>query len=422
MTITTPTHALDGGPETDITVYGDPILHTTCDDAIDTVLGAGETYHCVFIVFIGGDPGDLVTNVATLTVEDNEGNTAAPQADVSYEIRDATPRVTVTKNVDRSSIPEPGAEVTTTASVTNTYAEPVRITSVLDTIDGGFPFDVTAVGGPVLTTTCDDAVGTDLALDEQYSCAFTMHTSGNAGTIVEDTVAFTVSDNEDNLTTETADAWVRVTDAMPTIEVRKTAGTASIDAPGGEVDFTVEVTNTSVEEVTVTRITDRIGAGDPFDVTTDADPVLATTCRDTVGSALAPGESTNCTFTLEIISDEATAVTDTVRVTAADDEENLVVAEDDATVDVNAPPGPEPTPPAPSPTAAAPAQAAQAAPAAVQPAGQAAQASTASASTGPALASTGRDTTEWAVTALLLVLIGLAVSRLARHGRIRPEG
>ena len=108
VTITSATQALDGGPETDITVYGDPILHTTCDDAIGTVLGAGETYHCVFIVFIGGDPGDLVTNVATLTVEDGRGRAASAEAHRSYEILDATPNVTLTMHSSPPAIWEPG--------------------------------------------------------------------------------------------------------------------------------------------------------------------------------------------------------------------------------------------------------------------------------------------------------------------------
>ncbi|MEZ5269697.1 MAG: hypothetical protein R2789_14395 [Microthrixaceae bacterium] len=61
----------------------------------------------------------------------------------------------------------------------------------------------------------------------------------------------------------------------PSIEVTKTAGTASVDEPGATVTFTVGITNTSVEPVTIDSVTDTVDGGSP-----STDALAATTCDD----------------------------------------------------------------------------------------------------------------------------------------------
>ncbi len=196
--------------------------------------------------------------------------------------------------------------------------------------------------------------------------------------------------------------------------------------PGGDVEIDVEVavTNTSVETVTITGLTDTVDSGNAFDVTTAADAVLATTCGEAVGTGLTPGQTYRCTFTVLVRSDGTTTVTDTVHVTASDDEGNVAVASDDATVEVAAAPvDPDPVPPTTNPPEPQQPRSAPAvqpltrtapttttAPAASTPV-QAAPAST--------LAATGGEAAHPALVAMLLLVAGTAVHRVARSRSAR---
>ncbi len=226
--------------------------------------------------------------------------------------------------------------MTFSASVTNTSPEPVTITGLTDSIGEGDPFDVGAVGDVVLATTCGDAIGTVLAVGQSYGCEFTVLVSGNADDVVTDEIRFTVSDNEGNSVSDGAKADVTIDDVVPSVEVAKSDGDVTVAAPGDEVTYTVEVTNTSNEPVTVTALTDRIGEGEPFDVTETGDEVISTTCGDLLGSLVSAGETITCEFSVFVASDEAGTVDDLVRVTVTDDEGNEAVDEDDETTPVTA--------------------------------------------------------------------------------------
>ena len=168
---------------------------------------------------------------------------------------------------------------------------------------------------------------------DTYTCTFTLVVSGNAGEVVDDTVVATVVDNDGTTATDDDDASVEITDVPPTIEVTKDDGGASVAAPGGPVEYTVDVTNTSFEAVTVTSITDSIDGGDPFDVTTPAtDPVLETTCA--TGVEIPAGETYTCTFTVLVSGDGGELVEDTVVVAVVDDDDTPTDGTDDETTPV----------------------------------------------------------------------------------------
>lgn len=200
VTITAATESLDGSAEFDISEVHGAVLHTTCNDIVGTILAAGATYDCHFMVFVGGDVGDVLTDIVTVTAQDGGGITGSDQGQRSYTILDALPTIGVTKSANPTSVTEPGADVTYTATVTNTSPEPVTITAATESIDGGPAVNLGTINGPILQTTCGDAVGTTLDPEDAYSCSYLVRVYGTGGDVNTDTVKFTVQEDEGNST------------------------------------------------------------------------------------------------------------------------------------------------------------------------------------------------------------------------------
>ena len=224
------------------------------------------------------------------------------------------PSIVVTKDASVSEVDEPGADVEFTFSVTNTSVEDVTVTSVVDSVFGD------------ITDECS-LRGAVLAPGGTTDCTITRFVGGNAGDVHENTVVVTATDDEQNPATGTDDEDVDVLDVLPVIEVTKTDGEASVDAPGGTVTYTVDVANIGVEPVTLDSLTDTVDGGDPIDVSIVAEPISATTCE--LGVQIAPGDTYSCTFDIEVLGDGSSDVFDVVSATVSDDEENPAEDSDD---------------------------------------------------------------------------------------------
>ena len=92
---------------------------------------------------------------------------------------------------------------------------------------------------------------------------------------------------------------------LPSVSVAKSASPSSLPEPGGTFTFTVEVTNTSAEPVTITSLTD--------DVYGDLD--LVGTCAS--GVVIAVGATSSCSFDGVFTGNAGDAQTDTVTVAAS---------------------------------------------------------------------------------------------------------
>ena len=118
---------------------------------------------------------------------------------------------------------------------------------------------------------------------------------------------------------------MNITDVLPTITVTKTPDTGSVAEPGGNVTFTVTVTNNStVESVTITALSDT-----DFSWTGDAD------CQ--VGTVLAANGG-SCEFeeTEFIAGNGGDTHENTFTAWADDDDGNTASDNDDASVNINA--------------------------------------------------------------------------------------
>lgn len=291
----------------------DPLTNVSVDDGLagcalsgpsgdtggDSVLGVGETWTYTCSVALTAD----TTNTAGVTAEDSLGNTVSGSEDEFVDVR---PTVTLDKSPNPASLPEPGGVFTYTLTITNTSSETVTITSLSDT-------------NP-LSAACNALVGATLGAGAFASCTYTVSQTDVGA--YPNTADVEVQDDENNTATDSASASVAVTDELPGISVDKSADPTSLNEPGGNVTFTVAVTNSSVESVTLTALSD--------DVYGDLDGVG--TCA--VPQTIAAGNTYTCAFTGALSGDPGDAQTDTVTATAEDNEGNSTSDTDVATVTI----------------------------------------------------------------------------------------
>ena len=257
--------------------------------------GPGHTYTCTFPGTVTGAGGSTHRDVVTVIATDAQGNQVTDNDDAVVTITAVPPTIVTTKTATPSSLPEPGG--TFTFTVTNTGPDPVTITSLVDNIYG----DLNGRG------TC--AVGGRLAGNGgTYTCTFTGNFNGNAGASQTDVITTTGRDDRGQTVTSQSQATVRLTDVPPTIGVVKTADPLSRPEPGGTFRFTVVVTNTSFEPVTITSLVDDVygdinGRG---------------SCA--VGIQLPPGASYSCAFDGDFRGVAGQSQTDIVTVTAVDND------------------------------------------------------------------------------------------------------
>jgi len=104
----------------------------------------------------------------------------------------------------------------------------------------------------------------------------------------------------------------------PTLGVTKTADPTSLPEPGGPVTYTVHVTNNgSSASITLTALTEDDTNNNSVDFTfnSTSTPTLASICGTLT---LAPGASTDCTFTRTVSGSEGDVITDKACVSGTD--------------------------------------------------------------------------------------------------------
>ncbi len=277
-------------------------LSPACEALVDEWLDPGEIVSCTYTVNhsqIGEHE-----NEASVTVENEDGGTATDTDDETVEVIDLLPEVLLEKSVVPGSRPEPGGTFTFTLKITNISDE----TFVIDDLTDDYP----------LSAQCLGLIGLSLGPDASTSCQYTVNRT-NAG-MYDNTAEVFVSDNEDNEDSDADDASFEITDVAPTILVEKTAAPLSMNEPGGQFTFTVKVTNTSDEVVTITSLTD-----DKFGNLNNKG-----TCD--LGEELDPDETYTCTFPGTFTGNAGASHTNTVTAIAEDDEGSEATNSDDATV------------------------------------------------------------------------------------------
>ena len=253
----------------------------------------------------GTKPADFTTTGSTVKVKlEKETNVTCV-----FNNANVVPTITVTKTPSPTSVPESGAPVTFSVSVTNnSTVEQVTLTGLNDSDFG----NVTAISG----TSC--ATGGTIAAGGTYNCSFTKTISGDFGGPDHVNVLTATADDPDGGTaTDDDDATVTFTDVQPTINVDKSAS-ASVVRTGRQVTYTYVVTTAGPESLEKVTVTDD-----------KCSPVTFVSGDDGDGG-LEPGESWSYTCTTALTS----STVNTATATGSDDDGNTVTDTDTASVSV----------------------------------------------------------------------------------------
>ncbi len=217
-------------------LYGDLDGLGTC--ALPVILQPGEVYSCDFEAAVAGVAGQTVTDVVDAAATDDEGEplAAAGQASVTL-VGAAEPiagRIRAFKLASPGSVLEPGAPVTMTVLVTNASATRIEITALVDDVAG----DLDGRGSCAVPQTL-------LPRPSLYLCQYRAPVAGAAGDVQVSTVTASGLDESGNPVSDDGTATVAVEDRPATMTIAKGAAPASVLEPGGDVEFTVTVVNTS---------------------------------------------------------------------------------------------------------------------------------------------------------------------------------
>ena len=220
---------------------------------------------------------------------------------------------------DLEEAPADGITVTFKAVIANTSVQPLTITSISDDLHGANDQLTTASG---LTPACADVLGTVLAPNQSIICYFDGTISVGADGQEVDTVTVTAvaEDNTQVSAFDTSTVTAPPPPALPEIEVDKVADPVSLPEPGGEVTFTVTVTNTVDEPLTLISLIDDIH-GD-----------LNNRGSCSVPQPLPVGGSYTCQFTATVTGNAGDSETDIITAIAEDEDGNQAEDSDDATV------------------------------------------------------------------------------------------
>lgn len=190
-------------------VYGNlaSAANSTCGALIGDTLAPGAAATCTFTGTFNGNAGATENDTATATVTGSGGQTATGSDEATVSLTDALPSLSVSKSASPTSRPEPGGNFTFTVVVTNNSVEPVRITSITDSIYGNL---ATLAG-----STCGDGINMSLAAapgpNNTFTCSFTVTAIGNNGAQETDRVTATGRDDEGNTTSGFDEATISIT-------------------------------------------------------------------------------------------------------------------------------------------------------------------------------------------------------------------
>jgi len=300
---------------------------TTC--IAGTLLQPTETYTCAFDGTFIGVAGDRETDLVTVTGTDAADRNVSDTDEALVTLTPAVLSITVDKTVAPGSLPQPGGEFTFTVVTTNTSPIPLRVTALTDSVYGNL------IGAPASprrgTTTC--VAGTLLQPGQSYTCTFKGTFTGGGGATETDVVTVTATDSGGRTVTDSDDAVVTITDVPPTVLVDKTASPLTLPEPGGTFTFNVRVTNTSVEKVTITQLTDNI-YGNISTKGTCTNAVGTVLDADPDGAGPLLGGVYTCSFPGLFNGTSGASQTDVVTVTVEDDNGTRASDTDDAVVTI----------------------------------------------------------------------------------------
>ncbi|MCB9077668.1 MAG: hypothetical protein H6631_08760 [Anaerolineaceae bacterium] len=299
--------------------FGDLDLQPSCS-VTQTLLPLIGVYSCEFTETVQGDfSGPPHQNTVTATVSYSSTGPISDTATAAVTFTNVSPHISVQKDNDANGDStfsdteqslQAGVSVPFKVTMTNLNAEDVTIDAIVD--------DTHTLAG----SDCANKVGKVLTATTSITCTFS-GTIPNKDNITEtNRITVTVSDNEGSSVAASDTSTVTTFDVKPQVIVSKTASPTSLLEPGGNVTFTISITNTGLETVTLNTLTDsefgNLNVAGKCVIPSQPLPTLA---------------NYTCQFTQPISANFGdVSHVNTVTVTAADDDGNTTSAHDTATV------------------------------------------------------------------------------------------
>jgi len=293
-------------------VFGNLVGQGDCN--APQTLVPGEVYSCSIEAFISGNDGDTHSNEFLVKGTSDDGEPVAATAQAIVTIPPQPPAIGVAKFAIPPFLPPGGGTVNYLVAVQNvsSASDPVTITGLVDEVNG-VETSLDQVG------TCDL---TDLVLPPTpaegslYTCTFSQDLPASApNDTFEDEVTASGVDDEGEPAEGSDNAIVTYLQAPaePELEIAKFASPFEVLEPGGDVTFTVLVTN--VDDPAVTDLSLTLTA---LDDDIYGDLFLKGDCGLLTDIVLASGESAECSFTEAVNGTAGDVLTDTIIATAND--------------------------------------------------------------------------------------------------------
>ena len=189
-------------------------------------------------------------------------------------------------------------------------------------------------GVSLVSTDCDAAIGTMLAPGGSAACTITLRFTGNADDRYEDKVTVDAVHDDDQHVTASNEADTPVVNVPPDISIVNEPVPGAVPETGGQVVYTLTVTNESFvsgDPVEITELSDSVfGSFFPQNTVTG---VISTTCFALENVVLlAPGDSASCTITAFLSGQAGDAHVDNATVAAIGEEGSRATADDAAVV------------------------------------------------------------------------------------------
>ncbi|WP_257982812.1 hypothetical protein [Shewanella sp. GutDb-MelDb] len=251
--------------------------------------------------------------------------------EVTVQITNLAPAITVTKTANPTEVLEPGANVLFTITVDNDaqfWDSPLTLTALNDT-----------VFGDLLADECS-ALSTSISENGTYTCTFTKFIGGNAGDLHSNVVSATAVDDELDQATGNDSAMVDIRDVPSSITLVKTATPTEVletgDDPNNYSDvsynFTFTVNAAGVDDVTFSSLVDvpfGILTGDCMVDSVNGNPIADTALS---GFVLEPGDYASCDITKSLQGNAGDTHLNTATIRGVDEDGQDVDASDDALV------------------------------------------------------------------------------------------
>ena len=214
----------------------------TC--ALPQPLFGNGSYTCSFSLDVSANAGDLVQNTVSATAFDDEGGSASADGSSSVTLLDVLPSLAVASTPFPDQIDAPGANVIFTVRIDNTSVEAVSLTTLVDSL--GLSLDGQG--------TC--SLPQTINIGNFYECSYSAFVGGAGGDQVNVTFTATVSDDEANSASESADSSIDILLPANATDLRLTSDATPSPATSGEpLTITVVVSNQGpnlAEDVVVT--------------------------------------------------------------------------------------------------------------------------------------------------------------------------